>query len=234
MLPLEPSSGFKDYAIRKIQGKIQFRELWALRNVSLEIYEGEIFGVVGRNGSGKSTLLKVLSRVVYPQEGRVQIWGMVSPLLELGGGFHAELTGRENVFLNGTLLGYTKKEILEKYEEIVEFSELSDFMDAPLRTYSSGMVARLGFAVATMYRPQILLVDEILAVGDISFHKKCRERIRSFREEGTTIVLVSHSPAVVRELCQRAVWLHQGEVKMIGPVEEVVSQYESFSSSVPV
>jgi ABC-type polysaccharide/polyol phosphate transport system ATPase subunit len=187
-------------------------------------------GVVGRNGSGKSTLLKVIARVLRPTSGRVWVKGRVAPLLELGGGFHPELTGRENVYLNGTLLGRTRREIAERFDWIVDFAELWDFIDAPLRTYSTGMVARLGFAVATAWEPEVLLVDEVLAVGDQGFQKKCQARLAEFRRAGATILLVSHSPELVRGLCGRALWLDGGRVRALGPTDRVTESYSLLSS----
>jgi len=191
---------------------------------------GEVFGVIGRNGAGKSTLLRVISQVMRPTIGRVWRSGSVAPLLELGAGFHPELTGRENVFLNGALLGHTRREMRERFDEIVAFSELDKFIDTPIRNYSSGMQARLGFAVATAFRPDILIVDEVLSVGDEQFQAKCKARISDFQSGGATILLVSHQADVVEELCNRAVWLDSGRVKAIGPSREVVSKYHAMGA----
>jgi ABC-2 type transport system ATP-binding protein/lipopolysaccharide transport system ATP-binding protein len=215
----------KEYAIRHLQRQVRFTEFWALRHVNLEIRHGEIFGVVGRNGAGKSTLLKVISRVLAPTTGRVWIKGRVAPLLELGAGFHPELTGRENIFLNGTLLGHPRREIEARLDEIIDFAELGAFMDAPLRTYSSGMVGRLGFAVATSWQPEILILDEVMSVGDEAFRQKCRLRMESFRKAGATTLLVTHDMETVRSLCSRAAWLERGEVRRDGPADEVVAAY---------
>jgi ABC-type polysaccharide/polyol phosphate transport system ATPase subunit len=217
--------------IQRLRGRINFCELWALDSVSLAVREGEVFGVVGRNGAGKSTLLKVISRVLRPTRGRVRVWGHVAPLLELGAGFHAELTGRENVFLNGALLGHTRAEMVQKFEEIMAFADLEAFIDAPLRTYSSGMVARLGFAVATAWNPDLLILDEVLAVGDEAFQQKCHQRIRAFRQHGATVVLVSHNLGQIEALCQRAIWLDHGAVKAEGDPSAVVSQYRQSQST---
>ncbi len=225
-IPVEPIRSFKEYAIRRIQGRLGFRDVWALRDVTLEVGRGEVLGVIGRNGSGKSTLLKVIARVLRPTSGRVWVKGRVAPLLELGGGFHPELTGRENVFLNGTLLGHSRREIAERFDWIVDFAELWDFIDAPLRTYSTGMVARLGFAVATAWMPDILLVDEVLAVGDEGFQRKCRARLEEFRRAGTTVVLVSHNGHLIRQMCDYALWLESGCVRGLGPAETVTALYE--------
>ena len=219
---------FKEYAIQLLKRNVKFREFNALSNVSLQVNEGEILGIIGRNGAGKSTLLKVISRVLIPTEGRVRIRGKVSPLLELGAGFHPELTGRENVFVNGTLLGHTRREIEDQLPDIMDFAELDAFIDSPLRTYSSGMVARLGFAVATSWQPEILILDEILSVGDEAFQQKCKMRMAKYRDAGTTILLVTHDADTVQDLCQRAVWLDHGEVHAIGHAVEVVNKYRQF------
>lgn len=224
-VPRERIGTFKEYAIRWMQGRLQFVDFWALKDVSLNVNRGEVFGIVGQNGAGKSTMLKLVARVLRPTAGRVLVKGRVSPLLELGAGFHHELTGRENVFLNGAMLGFTHQEMEEKFSRIVEFSELQDFIDAPIRTYSSGMWARLGFAVATDSRPEILIVDEVLSVGDESFQRKCFNRITGYREQGTAILLVSHNMALVEALCGRAAWLDHGQLKAIGSVQEVIQVY---------
>jgi ABC-2 type transport system ATP-binding protein/lipopolysaccharide transport system ATP-binding protein len=227
-VPRERINSFKEYAIRRVQGmRIQHDEFWALREVSLTVYRGEIYGIVGRNGAGKSTLLKVVARVLRPTTGRVWVKGQVAPLLDLGAGFHPELTGRENVFLNGTLLGRSRDEIAARLEDIAEFSELGDFMDAPLRTYSSGMAARLGFAVATAWKPEILILDEILAVGDQAFQRKCLGRMQAFVDEGTTILVTMHSGEMIRQICGRALWLDQGHVVALGSADEVVEAYKA-------
>ncbi len=225
-IPVEPIRSLKEYAIRRIQGRLGFRDVWALKEVTFEVGRGEVLGVIGRNGSGKSTLLKVIARVLRPTSGRVRVKGRVAPLLELGGGFHPELTGRENVFLNGTLLGHSRREIAERFSWIVDFAELWDFIDAPLRTYSTGMVARLGFAVATAWAPDILLVDEVLAVGDEGFQRKCQARMIEFLQKGTTILLVSHNVGLIQQMCHRALWMNQGEIQALGPAIYVVRQYQ--------
>jgi len=230
--PGEPIHTFKEYAIRLIQGKIQYKEFNALSNVNLKIHKGETFAIVGNNGAGKSTLLKVISRVLIPTQGRVQINGKVTPLLQLGAGFHPELSGRENVFLNGTILGHPRREIEEHMEEVIEFSELGEFIDAPLRTYSSGMSARLGFAAATTWEPDILLLDEVLSVGDEAFQKKCHVRMQNFRKERTTSILVSHVMKTVLSLCERAAWLDHGIVRAVGKTEEVIAEYRKAQKKV--
>lgn len=224
-VPQERIPTFKEYAIRRLRGQVRYHTFWALQNINLEVLPGEVFGIIGPNGAGKSTLLKVIARVLYPTRGRVQLSGRIAPLLELGAGFDPELTGRENIYLNGAILGYTKAQIEQMFPEIVEFSGLHDFIDAPLRTYSTGMFARLGFSVATASRPDILIVDEILGVGDAEFQTKSYERIQSFKAEGTTILLVSHSLDRVREICSRAMWLERGEIVSLGPASTVALQY---------
>ena len=224
-LPRERLSGIKEYAIRFLQRRLDYHEFWALRDVSFEVQRGEVFGVIGRNGAGKSTLLKVVAKVLFPTQGRVVMRGRVAPLLEIGAGFQPELTGRENVFLNSTLLGRSHKETERLLPEILEFAELEEFIDAPLRTYSTGMVARLGFAVATCVRPEILLVDEVLSVGDAQFQQKCLDRMYSFLDQGTTVVIVSHGMGTIESFCDRALWLHHGRVEAYGAAEDVARQY---------
>lgn len=216
---------FKEYAIRWLRREIRFEEFWALQNISLSINPGEVLGIIGPNGAGKSTLLKVVARVLRPSRGRVQLRGRISPLLELGAGFDPELTGRENVYLNSAILGYSKQNIDSRFNQIVDFAGLHDFIDSPVRTYSTGMAARLGFAVATDVRPEILIVDEILGVGDAEFQTKSFERIQRFQAEGTTILLVSHSLDKVQEMCTRAIWLDHGEMILEGTAEQVVGKY---------
>lgn len=228
-VPREPLSGLKETVIHLVKQGIEFRDFWALQDVSFTVQPGESFGIIGRNGAGKSTLLKVLARVLRPVQGRVVTRGRVAPLLELGGGFHSELTGRENVYMNGALLGLTREQIRDVYAWIVEFSELAGFMEAPLRTYSTGMVSRLGFAVATCSRPDVLLVDEALSVGDISFQQKCYTRMAEFQRLGTTIVLVSHSVSTIESFCDNVLWLDGGRVFQIGTVNEVAEAYNQYT-----
>jgi len=218
---------FKEYAIRWLQGKIKTHKFMALQNVNLQIYKGETFGVIGRNGAGKSTMLKLISRVIKPTSGRIWVRGMVAPLLELGAGFHPELSGRENVFLNGAMLGFSRQEMKQKLDQIIEFSDLSYFIAAPMRTYSSGMWARLGFAVATDSQPEILIVDEILSVGDEAFQKKCIDRIRRYSETGTTILMVSHVMQLIESMCNRVVWIDHGVVKAVGTPPQVIQSYRN-------
>jgi lipopolysaccharide transport system ATP-binding protein len=204
---------------------------WALRNVSLELKKGEVLGLIGRNGAGKTTLLKILSRVTQPTEGFAEIRGRVGSLLEVGTGFHPELTGRENTFLNGAILGMGKKEIARKFDEIVEFAEVADFIDTPLKHYSSGMQMRLAFAIAAHFEPQILLVDEVLAVGDVAFQKKCLGKMGEVAQAGRTIILVSHQMNQIRRLCEKVVWMDGGTVRKIGPVAETANAYETAMTS---
>ncbi len=224
-VPSERIGTFKEYMIRLLKRQIQMRTFWAINGISLDIQRGEVFGVVGNNGAGKSTLLKVVARVLRPTKGRVVVRGRVAPLLELGAGFHPELTGKENIFLNGALLGFSHHETLEKYDQIVDFSELGEFINAPIRTYSTGMYARLGFSVATASEPDVLIVDEILGVGDESFQKKCQARIQEFRQRGAAILLVSHNMGSIQTMCQRAAWIDHGELKAIGKPDQVIRAY---------
>ncbi len=228
-IPEERFGTFKEYAIRFLQRKLRFATFWALHDIDLSIYRGEVFGLVGKNGAGKSTLLKVISRVLRPTKGKIILYGKVAPLLELGAGFHPELTGRENVFLNGALLGYSKKEMEACFDQVVDFAELRSFIDAPIRTYSSGMYARLGFAVATAYVPEILLVDEVLSVGDEEFQKKCFARIKEFCSKGSTIIFVSHAMSQIENMCQRAAWINKGKLELVGDPATVIEAYRGFS-----
>jgi ABC-2 type transport system ATP-binding protein/lipopolysaccharide transport system ATP-binding protein len=227
-IPIEQIGTFKEYAIRFVQGKVKHTQFPALNNVSLHLERGQIFGIVGQNGAGKSTLLKVIAHVLVPTSGRVVVRGWIAPLLDMGAGFHPELTGRENIFLNGAILGFNHEQIKKLLPEIINFAELGDFIDAPLRTYSAGMYARLAFSVATAARPDILLVDEILGVGDEGFQAKCHQRIYQFRDEGTTVVFVSHNMETVKKVCRQAAWLDHGELKMIGSSESVANAYHDF------
>lgn len=204
---------------------------WALKDVSLEVHEGEVLGLIGRNGSGKTTLLKILSRITRPTEGWAEIHGRVGSLLEVGTGFHPELTGRENTFLSGAILGMSKQEIVRKFDEIVSFAELEKFIDTPVKHYSSGMYVRLAFAVAAHLEPEILLVDEVLAVGDFKFQKKCLGKMGDVARAGRTVILVSHQLNQIRRLCDRTVWVDFGGVRQSGPTAEVVSAYESAMTS---
>jgi len=204
---------------------VKYGEVTALDDIQFELHEGDRLAVVGPNGAGKSTMLKVVSRVLRPTKGRVVVYGKIAPLLELGAGFHPELSGKENVYLNGSLLGYSRKEMEACFDQIVDFAELWPFIDAPIRTYSSGMYARLGFAVATAHVPDILLVDEILSVGDEAFQQKCNDRISEFRNQGSTIVLVSHNMTEMKKMCQRIAWVNKGKVEMVGDPASVIEAY---------
>lgn len=224
-VPRERLSGIKEYTIRWLQRRLKFDDFWALDDISFQVMKGEIFGVIGLNGAGKSTMLKVMARVLQPTLGRVIMIGEVAPLLELGGAFHPELTGRENIFLNSALLGRPRRETEATFNSIVDFSDIGEFIDAPIRTYSTGMLSRLGFSIATSIRPDILLVDEVLSVGDSPFQRKCLDRMYTFQDQGTTIVIVSHSMSTLEGFCDRAVWLHNGKINSIGHAGEVAKQY---------
>jgi ABC-2 type transport system ATP-binding protein/lipopolysaccharide transport system ATP-binding protein len=224
-VPHERIPTIKEYAIRWLRRRISYQDFWALRSVTLEVHRNEVLGIIGANGAGKSTLLKVVARVLQPTSGRVRLWGRVAPLLELGAGFDPELTGRENIFLNGTILGFSRNDIAGRIDRIVEFAGLEEFIDAPLRTYSSGMFARLGFAVATDIRPEILIIDEILSVGDASFQAKSAERMHALLGNGTAVLLVSHDLEAVQRLCHRVIWLRRGEVAAAGTPPEVHASY---------
>ena len=226
-VPTERIGTIKEYLIKKVRGKVQHKHFYALQDINLNVEQGEIFGIIGRNGAGKSTLLKVISRVLSPTNGRVWIKGVVAPLLELGAGFHPELTGLENVYLNGTLLGHTRQEITEKLDSILAFSEIGDFINAPIRTYSSGMVARLGFSVATAWEPDILILDEVLSVGDAAFRAKCSERMLNLIKGKSTVLLVTHSSSLIAELCTRAILLDHGKIISSGNGAEISDQYMS-------
>jgi ABC-2 type transport system ATP-binding protein len=207
------------------RNKDEYEEFWALRDVSFTITPGSTFGFVGANGAGKSTMLKVLARILVPDKGRMSVNGRVSALLELGAGFHPELSGRENIFLNGSILGMSQATLRGKYNQIVEFSGLEEFIDQPVKTYSSGMFSRLGFAVAVAVEPDILLIDEVLAVGDEQFQRRCAEKVQELRSGGRTVVVVSHSLPQIQQLCDQAAWLDHGTIKQIGATEDVVDSY---------
>lgn len=221
----EKIDNLKEYVIKMVKGKLMYNEFWALKDVSFEVNKGEVLGIVGYNGSGKSTLLKLIAGVMKPTKGSVQVNGSMAPLIELGAGFDPNLTGRENIFLNASILGYSKEFIKQKYDEIVEFSELGQFIDVPIKNYSSGMKARLGFAIATLVEPDVLIVDEVLSVGDYKFQQKCQERIKKVIEKGTTVLFVSHTIQQVADLCDRVIWLDKGTMKEMGPAKEICEMF---------
>lgn len=221
----EKIDSIKEYVIKILKRQLMYTEFKALDNVSFCISRGEVVGLVGLNGSGKSTMLKIIAGVMKPTSGSVSVTGSVAPLIEVGAGFNGDLSGRENIFLNGYLLGFSKEYINEHLEEIIDFSELGEFIDVPLKNYSSGMKARLGFSIATTVKPQILIVDEVLAVGDYKFQEKCQQRISDMMTNNTTVLFVSHSINQVRKLCSRCIWLEKGRLLMDGPSDEVCDAY---------
>ena len=237
----EVSKSFRLYRERNqtmksavMRGRTSVHEdFWALRDVTFEVPVGSTFGLIGSNGSGKSTLLKCLANIYYPNEGSITHFGRIAAMLEVGSGFHSELSGRENIFLNGSILGMSKREVLRKYDEIVDFSGVEKFIDQPVKNYSSGMYVRLGFAIAINVDPEILIVDEVLAVGDAEFQEKCFEKFRDFRRSGRTVILVSHAMSSVRQLCDRAVWLEQGTLRAAGDAASTIAAYESSFESGP-
>ncbi len=222
----EKIDSLKEYVIKLAQWRLMYEDFVALDKVSVDIKKGEVFGIIGYNGSGKSTLLKAIAGILKPTSGTIKVYGTIAPLIELGAGFDLDLTARENIFLNGSVLGFSKKTISDKFDEIVEFSELRNFLDVPMKNYSSGMVARIGFSVATIVRSDILIVDEILSVGDILFQKKCEKRINTLMQSGTTVLIVSHSLEQIRRLCNRVLWLDNGKIKMLGDTKTVCDAYE--------
>lgn len=224
-LSQEKVDNLKEYVIKLLKRQLLFQEFWALRDISFEVEKGDRLGIVGLNGAGKSTLLKIISGVMKPTEGNVDIHGRVVPLLELGAGFDHNYTGRENIYLNGAILGYSKEFIEEKFHEIVEFSEIGQFIDVPLKNYSSGMKARLGFSIATVVEPEILILDEVLSVGDAKFKQKSEERILQLFDKGITVLFVSHSTEQVQRLCNKAIWLEHGKIIMQGSADEVCTKY---------
>ena len=224
----ERIDNLKEYFVRLIQGRLMFQEFLALKDVSFEVKKGESWGIIGTNGSGKSILLKLISGILKPYKGEVLINGSIAPLIELGAGFDGELTARENIFLNGAVLGYKRDFMKEHFDEIVDFAEIRDFLDMPIKNYSSGMSARLGFAIATVVQPDILICDEVLSVGDYAFQQKCEKRMTDMRDSGTTLLYVSHNIDSVRYVCDHALWLNKGDVKDAGPVERVADEYMKF------
>lgn len=220
-------SSIKEFAIAKLTGKLEYKEFEALKHVSFDVQRGEVVGLIGHNGAGKSTMLKVISGILKPTEGSVTVRGNIAPMLELGSGFDFDMTGRENIFLNGAILGYSEEFLNSKYQEIVDFSEIGQFMDMPLRNYSSGMIARLAFSIATVVVPEVLIVDEVLSVGDADFQEKSRRRMMELMSGGTTVLFVSHSIEQIRSMCSRVVWLEHGKCIDFGDVERICNQYTS-------
>jgi ABC-type polysaccharide/polyol phosphate transport system ATPase subunit len=230
-LSKEKVDNLKEYVIKFLKRQLSYKEFWAIRNISFEVEKGDRWGIIGLNGAGKSTLLKIISGVMKPTEGSVKIKGKIVPLLELGAGFDGSYTGTENIYLNGAMLGFSKEFLDEKYEEIVEFSGIREFIDVPLKNYSSGMKARLGFSIATMVKPDILVLDEVLSVGDAKFKRKSENKILSLFTEGVTVLFVSHSIIQVKKICNKAIWLEKGEVIMMGDAKEVCEAYEKICKS---
>jgi len=226
-MSLERTTSLKEYFIKAVKGELMFQELLAVNDVSFDVKRGESWGLLGVNGSGKSTMLKLICGILKPYRGTVITRGRISPLIELGAGFDGEMTARENIFLNGCVLGYSRSFIQSHFDEIVEFAELYDYLDMPIKNYSSGMTARLGFAIATIVKPDILIVDEILAVGDYAFQVKCNKRMKEMMNDGTTLLLVSHSPEMVTNICKKAIWLDKGHMMMTGSAAEVSAAYLS-------
>lgn len=224
-LSSEKFDSFKEYVIKNLKKQVTYEEFWALRDVSFEVYKGDSLGLIGLNGSGKSTMLKIIAGVLKPTKGSVTVNGMVAPLIELGAGFDFDLTARENIYLNGALLGHSRNVMEGYYKDIVEFSELQDFMNVPVKNFSSGMVSRLAFAIATIGTPDILIVDEVLSVGDFHFQEKCEKRIRNMMDQGTTVLFVSHSIAQVESICNKIVWLEKGQIKRFGGAKDICKEY---------
>jgi ABC-type polysaccharide/polyol phosphate transport system ATPase subunit len=228
-LGIEKITSLKEYIIKRIKNQVGFDEFWALKDVSFSIESNEVFGLIGLNGAGKSTLLKIIAGVIKPTVGSVGVKGKISPLIELGAGFDVDLTARENVFLNGAVLGYQKTFLKERFDEIIAFAELSQFVDVPLKNFSSGMVARLAFSIATLVEPEILLVDEILSVGDMQFQERSSAKMHSMIQGGATVVLVSHNIDTIETLCDKVLWLEKGQVRMVGDAATVCAQFKAAS-----
>lgn len=224
-LGIDKTFSLKQGFVNLFKKKEKVEPFYALSDVSFSINKGEVVGIIGQNGAGKSTLLKVVSGVMKPTLGTVEVYGKISPMIELGAGFDPDLTARENIFLNGAILGYSEKELKNKFNDIVEFSELKDFLDVPIKNFSSGMIAKLAFSIATIVNPEILIVDEILSVGDLKFQEKSKKKMLSLINGGTTVLFVSHSLDQIRELCSKVIWLEKGKVKMIGETQEVCDKY---------
>ena len=225
-LAQEKTETLKEYTVKLLKGKLMFNEFYALKNVSFSVSRGEAVALIGRNGSGKSTMLKVIAGVMYPSLGSCTVRGSIAPMIELGAGFDMDLTARENIYLNGAVLGFDRDYMNEHFESIIEFSELRDFIDVPVKNFSSGMIARLGFSIATEVKADLLVVDEVLAVGDFMFQQKCMKRLEGMLADGSTLLFVSHASDTVRSLCGRAVWLDHGVKRADGPSDEVCTAYE--------
>ncbi len=226
-LSSEKIDSIKEYFIKIARRELHYQEFWALKDISFSLGEGESLGIIGLNGSGKSTLLKIISGILKPTKGSVETIGSIAPLIELGAGFDADLSARENIYLNGAILGYNREYMEERFDDIIAFSELQDFVDTAIKNYSSGMVARLGFAIATMNIPDILIIDEILAVGDYKFQEKSFQRMQEMIQSGATVVFVSHSIEQVKQICGKALWLERGEMKAFGAAEGICAAYVS-------
>lgn len=224
----ERINSLKHYLIKWTKKEIRYQDFYALQEISFGVRKGEVIGIIGMNGAGKSTLLKIVAGIIKPTIGTVIRHGNISPLIELGAGFNGELSGRENIYLNGLLLGYSKKFITNKLDEIIDFSEIGKFIDSPLKNYSSGMKARLGFSIATIVQPDILIVDEVLSVGDIKFKKKSEEKINSMMRGGVTVLFVSHSLIQVESICQKVIWLEDGRIKEVGPTDDVIRNFKEY------
>ena len=224
-LSSEKIDSMKDYLVKRLKGQISFDEFWALQDISFSMNRGDSVALIGLNGCGKSTLLKTIAGVLKPTKGSVKVYGSIAPLIELGAGFDHDLTAEENIYLNGAILGYGRQEMQKHYEDIVEFSELRDFMNVPIKNFSSGMLARLAFSIATIGNPDLLIVDEVLSVGDFRFQEKCERRIQNMMKEDTSILFVSHSIEQVQKLCKRAIWIEQGHIVKAGTTEEVCPEY---------
>jgi O-antigen export system ATP-binding protein len=227
-LDKESIVSLKEYVIKFLKKKLDYEDFWAAKNINLKIEKGEVVGIIGYNGAGKSTLLKIISRIVEPTEGKVTVKGKIAPLIELGAGFDFELTARENVFLNGLILGYSKSFIKKNFDKIIDFAEIeNEFLDVPLKKFSSGMIARLGFAISTVIKPDILIVDEILSVGDFKFQEKSLNKIKEMMENDTTVIMVSHSIEQIEKMCTKVVWLENGSIKKIGNSKEICEEYKN-------
>ncbi len=221
----EKITNLKEFLIKRIKQTVLFDEFWALKNISFQVNPGEVLGIIGLNGAGKSTLLKIIAGVIRPTNGIVSVSGKISPLIELGAGFDVDLTARENIFLNGAVLGYDRSFLKNQFDEIVDFAELNQFIDVPLKNFSSGMIARLAFSIATLVEPEVLIVDEILSVGDIQFQKKSEMKMKAMMENGATVIFVSHNLSTVKDICDKVLWLESGTTRMIGSTEDVCSSF---------